>query len=240
MSRFPALCLCLLLGCFPAAAEGPADAAASAPAVAMLRYGGGKSGECFSKRFLARFNEATDAAVAEEMPKVEAKSIDPTEHRVALLTGEGRFSWKPGEAENLRAFLAGGGLLVASTGCSDPGWTGSLEAGLPELLPPGGGYGPLEDLPVEHPAFGRIFPVPVSDYVKGPPRKPTLLGSHRADGTLAFVWSPEGLNDTLGVQPPCCCCGGNEVRSAAELLVNLLAIGYDAGPAAAAAPAASE
>ena len=50
----------------------------------------------------------------------------------------------------------------------------------------------------------------------------------RPDGSLAFVWSPEGLNDTLGVEGPCCCCGGNEVRAAEELLVNLLAIGLDA------------
>ena len=227
MSRLRLLPLCLLLAFLPA---GPA--AAEAEAVAMLRYGGGKSGECFSERFLARFNAATDGAVAGGFTRVEAASVDPAAYPVALLTGEGRFAFEPGEVENLRAYLAGGGLLIASAGCSDPGWAGSLEAALPGLLPPGGGWGPLEDLPVEHPAFQRVFSVPVSTYVKGPPRKPTLLGSHRPDGTLAFVWSPEGLNDTLGVTPACCCCGGNEVRSAEELLVNLLAIALDASPAA--------
>ena len=200
--------------------------AADPPAVAMLRYAGGRTGECFADRFLGRFNEATDAEVARAMESVNAAELDAATHPVAILTGEGRFRFREGEVEALRAYLDAGGLLIASTGCSDPGWTESLEAALPALVP-----APLRELPAGHPAFQRIFAVESSAYAKGPARLPLLRGIHREDGRLSFVWSPEGLNDTLGVDGPCCCCGGNEVRAAEPILVNLLAIGLDARPA---------
>ena len=222
--------LLALVAAAAAAQEEPPAAAEEPLAVAMLRYGGGKSGECFADRFLGRFNEATDAEVAPEMARVEARALDAAAHRVAILTGEGPFRFADGEAEALRAFAEAGGLLIVSTGCSDPGWTSSLEEALPSILPrDAGGLAPL---PVEHPAFQRIFRVETSTYAKGPPRLPLLRGTAHASGRLAVVWSPEGLNDTLGVEGPCCCCGGNEVRAAEELLVNLLAIGFDADAAA--------
>lgn len=219
----------LLPGAWRSAAAQPQPGTPdSAPAVAMLRYAGGKTGECFGKRFLARFGEATDAEAA-KLDSIQALDLDPATHPVALLTGEGRFRLAEGEADALRRFVAAGGLLVASTGCSDPGWSASFEAALPELLAPG--LPPLGPLPAGHPALARVFRVDTSAYAKGPPRLPVLRGSHRADGRLAVVWSPEGLNDTLGVEDSnCCCCGGNEVRSAEQILVNLLAIGFDAEP----------
>ncbi|BAM02248.1 DUF4159 domain-containing protein [Phycisphaera mikurensis] len=228
MKLVPVLLLALLPGLAAAAA---ADAAAGdpPPAVAMLAYGGGKSGECFSDRFLAGFNAATDAAVAPAMERVRAADLAAARHPVAILTGEGPFTFREGEAEALRRFVAESGLLIASSGCSDPAWTASLEAALPTLLP--GVTLPLPRLPAASPAFRRVFTVETSAYAKGPPRLPELRGAEGPAGRLGFVWSPEGLNDTLGVEGPCCCCGGNEVRAAEALLVNLLAVALDAGPA---------
>ena len=227
MRRLLPLLLLTLLA-FPAAAE-------EAPAVAMLRYAGGKTGECFSDRFLAGFNAATDAAVAPALARVEALDLTAEAHPVALLTGEGPFRLKPGEADALRRFVASGGLLIASTGCSDPAWTASLEGALPSLLPPDANRarGPprrAPRLPADHPRRDLHL------RQGAPPRLPRLRGFHRPDGSLAFVWSPEGLNDTLGVAGPCCCCGGNEVRAAEPLLINLLAVALDADPATARKP----
>ena len=38
-----------------------------------------------------------------------------------------------------------------------------------------------------------------------------------------LILSPDGLNDTANAGPSCCCCGGNEIKSAKEINVNLLA-----------------
>lgn len=192
--------------------------------VARLIYAG-KSDPCFAAGFLADVARETGLPVERELAAVELANGDLFRHPFAILSGEGAFELSEAEVEQLRAYLDGGGFLVASAACSSKAWADSFRRTIARLYPSGEADGPppaLEPLPDDHPVFTALYEIRT---LRG--RQPTreevvLYGLHHR-GRLAVVFAPMGLNDSDDAGGDCCCCGGNEIRDARRVNANLLA-----------------
>ncbi|MDX1564908.1 MAG: DUF4159 domain-containing protein, partial [Phycisphaeraceae bacterium] len=90
---------------------------------ANLVYGPGrKTSYCFADHFLADVQAKTNIWTGRGFESVDADSEKLFDHPFAVLSGEGSFELRPAERKNLRAYLLGGGFLVASPGCSSKKW----------------------------------------------------------------------------------------------------------------------
>ena len=118
----------------------------------------------------------------------------------------------------MREYLIQGGFIIASAGCSSEPWNASFEREIKEVFP----EIKMQHLESDHPVFHTIYDVSRSKYQSGKSHLPDLRG-FELDGKISLIWSPDGLNDTGNVGPDCCCCGGNEIKSAKQLNVNILA-----------------
>ncbi|MEM7625042.1 MAG: DUF4159 domain-containing protein [Planctomycetota bacterium] len=220
----------------PAAAttHAPAPAEPAAPGqhrAAKLVYGGGVSLRCFADQFVA---DAAPAAARREidlapgLAAVDAHAEALHGYAFAVMSGEGSFTLTDAEATNLRRYLEGGGFVLASAGCSSSAWNDSFRQALQQILPDT--RPALATLAADHPVFHLVHDVTTSAYKTGDPKLPELRAL-TLDGRVALIWSPDGLNDTATAsgdprfEPEkfCCCCGGNEVKSARQLNVNILA-----------------
>jgi hypothetical protein len=105
--------------------------------------------------------------------------------------------------------------LLASAGCSSPEWDRSLRRELANVFP----QQSLSALGMDHPLFHTVYDIGELKAKHGQPRP--LEGISLA-GRLGVIYSQDGLNDTSHTQG-CCCCGGNEIISAEEVNVNILA-----------------
>jgi len=200
-----------------ATASASADGDADAIRVAMLTYGDGVTARCFSNAFLADADAVTAARVAPDFSAVRLGAGDLYHHGVAILSGEGDFAFTDAERRNLADYLACGGFVIASAGCSNAAWNHAFAAELETIFPDA----TLVTLDAGHEVFHRVYDVEYSRYRSGAARLPTLHGLD-IDGRLALVWSPDGLNDTAAIGGDCCCCGGDEAQAARRLNVNLL------------------
>lgn len=171
---------------------------------------------CFSSGFLEAFALETGLGVETALVRVELEGGGMFEFPFAVASGEGFFELSVRERESLRAWLAGGGFLLASASCSNPAWGASMRAELDGLFE---GVA-LEEIPPTHELFRTLFEI----------ESLTLPGGERAavyglslDGRLAAVFSPDGLNDAVAYSGGCCCCGGGQVVGARFLNANALA-----------------
>ena len=186
--------------------------------VAMLAYGEDQqSSVCFSDEFLDALRFETDIRVARDFTTVPLGSNELYEHPFALFTGEGAFALRDDEVERLRQFLAAGGFVLASAGCSNAEWDASFRA-LAQSLVPGKELVPL---PLEHDALQTVFSIAQLETKK--PRPELTLWGIEIEGRLALVYSPEGLNDSESAGGGCCCCGGSEILNARYINANVLA-----------------
>lgn len=186
---------------------------------ANLVYANGKTSKCFSRKFLAELESRTHIRTAEEFAPTRLESADLFLFPFAIMSGEGSFQLTEAQRENLRYYLLNGGFLLASAGCSSKSWQKSFDAELKRILPDR----ELVKLEADHPIFHTVTDVGLSQYKSGGARFPDLYGLI-VDGRIAMVYSPDGLNDTAGVDASsCCCCGGNEIKAAAYINMNLLA-----------------
>lgn len=186
--------------------------------VAMLRHGGErKSGVCFADTFVRSLEYETDIRVDRDFASVDLDSPTLFDFPFAIMTGEGRFSLSPTEIDNLRRFVAGGGFLLASAGCSNRPWARSMRSALDQAFPDVD----LVEIPLEHDVFHTVFDIMAFESKK---RERTIrIEGIEIDGRLAVVFSPEGLNDTKNAGEGCCCCGGNEILNAKYVNANILA-----------------
>jgi hypothetical protein len=181
-------------------------------AAATFVYGKGDSARCFSMQFLALVAAHSTVRAPERLDTIPLRSPDAAAYPFCLLSGEGTFALARDEKENLRAYLLGGGFVLASAGCSSAAWDASFRDTLRELFPDAA----LEPLPADHPVFTFLFPC----------ERPRLKDSAEATlfglvlgGRTACIYSPAGLNDTASL-PDCCCCTGNEIEGAGRLAAN--------------------
>ncbi len=203
----------------PLAAAESEDADDQPPAirVAQLVYDGGKTSQCFANRFLVDFTRETEIKVRPELVKVPLASHELFDHPMVVFTGEEKFALNEEERDNLRAYMQGGGFVIASAGCSNPNWQDSFTSLMGDLLPDA----EFKPLPMDHPLFTTVYEIRSLKNKRRWAAKP-LEGVY-VDDRLVLVYGPEGLNDTRNAGGDCCCCGGNELLNARLINVNLLA-----------------
>src|SRR5438874_1216443 len=96
--------------------------------VANLIYAGTKSSKCFSDHFLIQAEKDSKISTSRRFHAVKLGSEELFEFPLVIMTGEGAFELTDAERRNLRQFVEGGGLLLASAGCSSPEWDRSFRA----------------------------------------------------------------------------------------------------------------
>jgi len=217
---FAALLAVLALAASPRPASG-ADAADDPPGVvhaAQLVYANHKTSVCFSANFLTVLGEETHVVTSPELTAVDSGSAELFDYPFAVMTGDGAFTLTPDQVENLRTYLTYGGFVIASSSCSNKDWIRSFQTAAAQVFP----THEMVTLDADHPIFHTVYDIRTSKYKSGGAKLPELRALE-LDGRVVLVWSPDGLNDTKNAAPECCCCGGNEVKSARQLNVNILA-----------------
>jgi hypothetical protein len=196
----------------PAQAGGEAE---SIVQVANLVYAGVKSSQCFSDHFLIKAEKETAISTSRRFHAVKLSGDEVFNYPLVIMTGEGDFQLPDSERENLRKYVARGGFLLASAGCSSQEWDRSFRRELASIFPDQ----PLAPLGMDHPVFHSVTDI---TELKAKHGKPRPLEGISIDGRLSVLYSVDGLNDTTHTQG-CCCCGGNEITNAIEVNVNVLA-----------------
>jgi hypothetical protein len=176
-------------------------------------YAGSKSSVCFSPKFLSTVREKTNLNADSQFTPVKLSSRDVFEYPFAVMTGEGAFTLLEEERKNLKEFLARGGFLLASAGCSSTEWARSFRSELARIMPDN----QLKPIPMEHAMFRTVFEITAIRLKHG---STTKLQGLEMNGRIVLVYTSEGLNDTSNVKG-CCCCGGNEIQNSQEVNVNI-------------------
>lgn len=183
---------------------------------ANLIYGNSKTSVCFSSEFMSQIARDTNVITDDKLVPTDVGSGDLFEFPFAIMTGEGAFTLRQVQKDNLRQYLIAGGFVVASAGCSDKAWIRSfrseIKSTFPELH--------LTKIDMSHPAFHTVYDISRLDCKKG---ADAYLEGLEIDGKIVLIFSKDGLNDTGKVGGNCCCCGGNEIKNARQINVNLLA-----------------
>lgn len=208
-------CCLVVTAVSPALAD---DSDAGLVRAAKLVYANNKSSVCFSDQFLTELAQQTHVKTHPELVSVRSDSAELFDYPFAVMTGEGAFTLTDQQKDNLHTYLTCGGFVIASAGCSSKDWNRSYEAAITDLFPDT----QLITLDAEHPIFHTVYDITTSRYKSGGSKLPELKALEY-DGRVVMIWSPDGLNDTANAGPNCCCCGGNEVKSAKQLNVNILA-----------------
>jgi hypothetical protein len=183
---------------------------------ANLVYAVNKSSICFSDRFLRRLELESNIHTDTKFTRVQLDSQELYNYPFAIMTGEGAFTLTPKERVALKYYLTNGGFLLASAGCSDPGWTRSFRAEMKQIFPDR----KMAAVPLSHALYHTVYSI---NSVKTTHQMhDSALEGITHNGKIVVVFSPDGLNDTAHAQN-CCCCGGDEVGEAEYINVNILA-----------------
>ena len=183
--------------------------------VGNLTYAGDKTSVCFSDRFLTTVKAEAGIDAAPRMRGVRlADPADLASVPFAVMNGQESFRLTPEERVNLKSWLASGGFLLASAGCSSQQWNASFTTEMELVF----GTGCLSEVGLDHAIFRTLFPIAAAPLSHG---GTASFKGLTLDGRLVCLFSPEGLNDTAHTQG-CCCCGGNEVKAAEEIVANAL------------------
>jgi hypothetical protein len=129
------------------------------------------------------------------------------------MSGNESFSLSEKERSQVRKFLAQGGFLLVSPGCSDEKWDRSFRQEIKVCFPDNA----LKRIPMTHPIFSIVNLIPRLTDKHG---RPVALEGLELNGRLVLVYSKEGLNDVEHATG-CCCCGGNEISSPVRVNVNV-------------------
>jgi hypothetical protein len=182
---------------------------------ANLVYAVNKTSVCFSDRFLQRLELETNVRTESKFVRVQLDSSDLYRYPFSIMTGEGAFSLTPKERMQLKYYVTHGGFLLASSGCSDPGWTRSFRNEMAQIFP----NQKLTAVPLNHPIYRTVYAVKAVETTHA--RHKAQLEAITQNGAIVVIFSPDGLNDTSHAQN-CCCCGGDEVGQAEYINVNIL------------------
>jgi hypothetical protein len=183
--------------------------------VANLVYAGTKTSTCFSDHFLVQAEKDSTISTSRRFHAVKLSSEELFEFPLVIMTGEGVFELPDQERQNLRKFIEGGGMLLASASCSSPEWDRSFRAEMASIFP----AHVMKPLGMDHPVFHTVYDIGQLNAKHGTPRP---LEGVTVNGRLGVIYSQDGLNNTANTQG-CCCCGGNEITNCEQVNVNILA-----------------
>ena len=196
----------------PAQAGGEPDGIVQ---VANLVYAGTKSSTCFSDHFLLQAEKDSHISTSRRFHAVKLASDELFGFPLVIMTGEGAFELPDAERQNLRKFVEGGGLLLASASCSSPDWDRSFRAEMAKVFPDRA----MAALGMDHPLFHTVYDIAE---LKAKHGKARPLEAVSVGGRVGVLYSVDGLNNTANTQG-CCCCGGNEISNCEQVNVNVLA-----------------
>ncbi len=182
--------------------------------IAHLVYARDKSSECFADHFLARAERDSAITTSRRLHTVKLDSDEIFSFPLLIMTGEGQFVLTDGERVKLRQFIANGGFLLASAGCSSMEWNSCFRAEMTRVFT----GAKLQQLPQDHLVFHTVYDIDRLEAKKGEPKP---LEGIEFNGRLGVIYSQDGLND-MGNSQGCCCCGGNEITNAEMINVNIL------------------
>ena len=178
-----------------------------------LTYAGNKSSVCFADHFLTDVSTQTNLRVNKKFCPVRLDSDALFDYPFCVMSGNESFSLTQKERQQLRKYLTQGGFLLVSPGCSDQKWDKSFRQEIEVCFPE---Y-PLQKIPMTHPIFSIVNPIPRLVEKHG---NPVSLEGLDINGRLVLVYSKEGLND-VEYANGCCCCGGDEIQDPARVNVNV-------------------
>ncbi len=178
-----------------------------------LTYAGDKSSVCFSDHFLSDVSDTTNLRVNKTFVPVRLDADNLFDFPFCVMSGNEDFALTAKERQQLRQYLTRGGFLLASPGCSDEKWDAAFRREIAAIFPE---Y-PLHDIPMSHPIFSIVNPIPRLLEKHG---NTVSLEGLEINGRLVLVYSKEGLNDVENASG-CCCCGGNEIQEPAKVNVNV-------------------
>jgi len=178
-----------------------------------LIYANNKSSVCFADRFLTDVAEKTTLRVNKKFCPVRLDTEALFDFPFCVMSGNETFALSEKERSQLRKYLAYGGFLLVSPGCSDEKWDKSFRQEIRLCFP----QNALQPIPMTHPIFSLVYPIPRLTEKSG---KQVMLEGLILNGRLVLVYSKEGLNDVAHAKG-CCCCGGNEIRDPARVNVNV-------------------
>ena len=178
-----------------------------------LIYAGDKSSVCFASHFLTDVANQTNLRVNTNFCAVRLDADALFDFPFCVMSGNETFALTQKERQQLRKFLTQGGFLLVSPGCSDEKWDKSFRQEMKVCFP----EFPLQKIPMTHPIFSIVNPIPSLVEKHG---KPVSLEGLEINGRLVLVYSKEGLND-VEYAKGCCCCGGNEIEKPGAVNVNI-------------------
>ncbi len=138
--------------------------------------------------------------------KLEVEPVKPglgklAGHRVAHLTGTTQFKLSPGERDEIRGFVRGGGTLIIDAAAGSSEFAQAAEAELSAIL---GAEAKLNILPADHMIFGdgeNRIPVAYRDFARktlfGQLSAPRLRGLTTGGERVSVFYSPEDI--TVGL-----------------------------------------
>ncbi len=170
---------------------------------------------CFSEAFLAQVDRQTALRVHHRLENVPLESAKLFNHPLVVMHGTGKFTLTKAQTQNLARYLKRGGMLLASSMCSNKEWDASFRAAMAKVLP----KTKFEPIPVKHPMFRTLYDIKSVRTVKK--AEHPIVGV-KLKGRLAVVYSPIDLRDAHNLAKECCCCGANEIRNAMPINANVL------------------
>ena len=217
MNKTAARCLLwLLLPLAASPAAEPAPQGDQAIRCANLIYAGTETSRCFSDQFLSSMQQLTAIPTERRFKSVKLASDELFGFPFVVMTGEASFTLTAQERENLKKYLASGGFLLASAGCSSSDWDKAFRREMHRIFPDN----ELATLSKEHPVFHTVADIEKLKLTHEAPDA-ALVGLTLGDKTV-LIYSRHGLNDTAHTEG-CCCCGGNEIKNSLQVNINILA-----------------
>ena len=148
--------------------------------------------------------ENTTVSVQFKKEDVDLRSIDAFAYPILYMTGHTNFTFTEAEVNNLRRYLAAGGVLVANACCGRKGFDEAFRREIARVLPDR----KLERIPLDHPLFQSVFPIGEVAYtplaIREQPglNRPTLEGIS-LENQLRVIYSPYGfVNGWSGAPNP--------------------------------------